>query len=125
MYHICLIFLFTFLLFAGLTFLSVFGFMISVQFFCMIFHRLSTFIHLIARAPPRCGDPYHINWSWTDSGFGNPARLDSVRRKTNAFEESLYQKSGASDQNGDRSKSALVEGKRYSPIVEDDVTETV
>ena len=53
----------------------------------MIVHRVAAFVHVVARAPPRCGDPTHINWSWADT---ETATLGSVRRRSRIFEESLW-----------------------------------
>ncbi|XP_063437912.1 uncharacterized protein LOC134718963 [Mytilus trossulus] len=48
----------------GLVFLLIFGILLLVQFFCMLFHRLSTLAHFLARAPYRFGHGYRSSWSY-------------------------------------------------------------
>ena len=51
----------------GLSFLVVFGVLIVLQFLTMLWHRLSTLLHLIARAPFRAGRTSVKVWSFDDS----------------------------------------------------------
>lgn len=51
----------------GLSFLVVFGVLIVLQFLTMLWHRLSTLLHLIARAPYRAGRTSVKVWSFNDS----------------------------------------------------------
>lgn len=53
----------------GLTFLVIFGLLTCIQFLCMIAHRLSTWMHMIARAPDRCGQPNNASWAFKDADF--------------------------------------------------------
>lgn len=45
----------------GLIFLVVFGFILVLQFVCMLIHRFTTLCHFIARAPYRCGQEYRTS----------------------------------------------------------------
>lgn len=47
----------------GLIFLVVFGFILVLQFVCMLIHRFTTLCHFIARAPYRCGQEYRTSIS--------------------------------------------------------------
>lgn len=47
-------------------FLFVFGAILVIQFLCMLLHRLLTLIHLLGRAPYRCGQAYHTFWAFRD-----------------------------------------------------------
>lgn len=53
----------------GLVFLVIFGSLLFIQFLCMIIHRMSTWMHMIARAPDKCGDPYNASWAFKDTDF--------------------------------------------------------
>ncbi|CAG2241376.1 CHS1 [Mytilus edulis] len=52
------------LVLGSLVFLLIFGVLLLVQFFCMLFHRLSTLAHFLARAPYRFGHGYRSSWSY-------------------------------------------------------------
>ncbi|XP_033725123.1 uncharacterized protein LOC117315086 isoform X2 [Pecten maximus] len=54
----------------GLVFLAIFGFLLVLQFLCMLVHRLTTFGHFCARAPYRFGKQYNSSWKFADHGFG-------------------------------------------------------
>uniref|UniRef100_K1QY68 Ankyrin repeat and SAM domain-containing protein 1A n=1 Tax=Magallana gigas TaxID=29159 RepID=K1QY68_MAGGI len=47
----------------SLIFLVVFGFILVLQFVCMLIHRFTTLCHFIARAPYRCGQEYRTSIS--------------------------------------------------------------
>ncbi|KAK2159845.1 hypothetical protein LSH36_145g07014 [Paralvinella palmiformis] len=49
-----------------LVFVVVFGLTIIIQFISMLFHRLSTWMHITARAPYCCRNPYNATWSWRE-----------------------------------------------------------
>ncbi|XP_021377869.1 uncharacterized protein LOC110465974 isoform X2 [Mizuhopecten yessoensis] len=54
----------------GLVFLTIFGFLLVLQFLCMLVHRLSTFGHFCARAPYRFGHQYNSSWRFSDRSLG-------------------------------------------------------
>ncbi|XP_023931464.1 uncharacterized protein LOC112041925 [Lingula anatina] len=59
----------------GLAFLFVFGFVLIIQFLAMIVHRFAAWMHMIARAPYKFGQPYHTNWAF------NPQEEDFIDRR--------------------------------------------
>ncbi|XP_029657956.2 chitin synthase chs-2-like isoform X2 [Octopus sinensis] len=50
----------------GFVFLAVFGFIFVLQFLCMLFHRMGTLMHLIARSPYKFGAGFKTSWSFSD-----------------------------------------------------------
>ncbi|XP_032230762.2 uncharacterized protein LOC5506512 [Nematostella vectensis] len=66
----------------GLAFLAIYGFIIVLQFLTLIWHRLSTWCHMIARAPWTRG-PYKMAWAFSDENLvpePTQADLERVRR---------------------------------------------
>jgi len=45
-------------------------------------HRFNTWIHLIARAPYRCGDSYNVSWSFRDSDLEATLSAEFTRDST-------------------------------------------
>ncbi|GAB1607942.1 chitin synthase chs-2-like [Argonauta hians] len=50
----------------GFVFLAVFGFIFLLQFICMLFHRIGTLMHTIARSPYKFGSGFKTSWSFSD-----------------------------------------------------------
>jgi len=69
--------------FASLAFLIVYGVVLIMQFLSMIWHRMETAVHFIARAPFKPGH-FRSNWAWRDADLPpppDPALLEEIRRK--------------------------------------------
>lgn len=67
----------------GLAFLCVYGLIIVIQFLTLLWHRVETFFHVIARAPWRRGQ-MHMSWAFDDENLPPPpteADLARVRKK--------------------------------------------
>lgn len=50
----------------GLVVLVLFGFVLIIQFFAMIVHRVATLTHFLGRAPYRFGDTFNTTWAFND-----------------------------------------------------------
>lgn len=69
--------------FASVAFLFVYGVVLLFQFFSLLWHRLETLVHFIARAP---FTPGHLksNWAWRDVDLPpapEPELLEEIRRR--------------------------------------------
>ena len=66
----------------GLAFLCIYGLIIVIQFLTLLWHRVETFFHVIARTPWRRGQ-LHMSWAFDDENLPPPSTdsdLDQVRR---------------------------------------------
>ncbi|XP_057290350.1 uncharacterized protein LOC130613049 [Hydractinia symbiolongicarpus] len=69
--------------FASVAFLFVYGLVLVFQFISLLWHRLETAVHFIARAPFKPGH-FKSNWSWRDDDLPpppDPDVLDEIRRR--------------------------------------------
>jgi len=69
----------------GIVFLAIYSLVIVIQLLTMIYHRLSTLCHLLARAPWTRG-PYMLSWAFKDEDLQpEPTQedLDLIRQKKN------------------------------------------
>jgi chitin synthase len=71
----------------GLAFLIVFGLILCIQFICMLLHRCSTWMHLIARTPTKCGDPVRASWAFRDLTTADQLNLMANADLTNNTED--------------------------------------
>ncbi|XP_028399424.1 uncharacterized protein LOC114522855 isoform X2 [Dendronephthya gigantea] len=67
----------------GLGFLIVFGVILVIQFITMLWHRVSTVLHFVARAPFRAGEASLKGWAFDDDDLP-PAPSDEELRKIRA-----------------------------------------
>lgn len=68
----------------GVAFLIVFGFILAIQFLTMLWHRISTFLHFVSRAPFRAGDTSLKGWAFNDDDLPPPPseeELQKIREK--------------------------------------------
>jgi hypothetical protein len=65
----------------GLAFLIVFGFIMVVQFLTMLWHRVATLLHFLARAPFHAGATSLKDWAFNDGDLFPPPRKESFRRR--------------------------------------------
>lgn len=103
----------------GLVFIIVFGFLVFLQFLTMLWHRISTFLHFIARAPFRPGKGSLKGWSFNDNDLPAPPteeELSKIRdrrlrrsKKWRSSRDSLLQ-SGEFDKSGEH--APLINGTR-------------
>ena len=66
----------------GLAFLCIYGLIIVIQFLTLLWHRVETFFHVIARTLWRRGQ-LHMSWAFDDENLPPPSTdsdLDQVRR---------------------------------------------
>ena len=66
----------------GLAFLCIYGLIIVIQFLTLLWHRVETFFHVIARTLWRRGQ-LHMSWAFDDENLPPPptdSDLDQVRR---------------------------------------------
>lgn len=61
----------------GLVVLVLFGFVLIVQFFAMIVHRVSTLTHFLGRAPYCCGGKFNSTWAFSDSNMRTKDDMDA------------------------------------------------
>ena len=64
----------------GLGFLIVFGILLAIQFLTMLWHRVSTGLHLIARAPFRAGKRSLKGWAFNDNDLPPPPSEEELRK---------------------------------------------
>ena len=92
----------------GFSFLCVYGFLIVVQFFTLLWHRGVTFSHVIARAPWRRGR-LHRAWAFDDQNLPPPPddralqdvrnhRHRRPRRKSKELRRQVSQPSGSGEE---------------------------
>ena len=103
----------------GLVFIIVFGFLVFVQFLTMLWHRMSTLLHFIARAPFRPGEGSLKGWSFNDNELPPPPTEEELRKirerrlrrskKWRSSRDSLLQ-SGEFDKSGEH--TPLINGTR-------------
>ena len=68
----------------GLGFLVVFGVILAIQFLTMLWHRVSTLLHFLARAPFRAGEGSLKGWAFNDQDLPPPPseeELHKIRQK--------------------------------------------
>lgn len=64
----------------GLGFLIVYGILLAIQFFTMLWHRVTTVLHFIARAPFRAGERSLKGWSFNDNDLLPPPSEEELRK---------------------------------------------
>ncbi|CAB4012509.1 Chitin synthase 6, partial [Paramuricea clavata] len=64
----------------GLAFLIVFGFIIAIQFLTMLWHRVATLLHFLARAPFRAGATSLKGWAFNDGDLAPPPSEEELRK---------------------------------------------
>ena len=52
--------------FLGLAFLSLYTFVLLIQFCTLLWHRVATWIHLVSRTPFKPGSKINMSWSFHD-----------------------------------------------------------
>ena len=95
----------------GLSFLVVFGTILAIQFLTMLWHRMSTVLHFLARAPFRAGEASSKGWAFNDDDLPPPPSEDELR-SIRAKRIRLSKKS--------RSKESLVDSERsgeHAPLL--------
>lgn len=71
--------------FLSLAFLVAFGAIVVIQFFTMLWHRVDTLLHILARAPFRGDSPSFKGWAFSDESLIPPPteeELQQVRRRS-------------------------------------------
>lgn len=65
----------------GLVILVLFSFVLIIQFFAMVVHRVSTLIHFLGRAPYKFGATFNTAWAFNDSDMQTLDDLDAIRAR--------------------------------------------
>ena len=64
----------------GIAFLAVFSFIVGIQFLTMLWHRVSTALHVLARAPFRAGVASTKGWAFNDCDLPPPPSEEELHR---------------------------------------------
>ena len=64
----------------GLAFLVVFGTILAIQFLTMLWHRVATLLHFLARAPFRAGATSLKGWAFNDDDLPPPPSEEELRK---------------------------------------------
>ena len=64
----------------GLAFLVVFGVILAIQFLTMLWHRVSTLLHFLARTPFRTGETSVKGWAFNDDDLPPPPSEEELHR---------------------------------------------
>lgn len=76
----------------GFAVLFVYGSVLVIQFFAMIIHRISTFLHFLGTIPYICGKSYHSRWVYhSESGNMNRRTNEDMKEmRGSSTEENRY-----------------------------------